>query len=266
VGDDELFTLLVGLALSLLSAVRWYAPLLRVGPIGRRAPLTGALAITPVACLVGLLVVLQLAADARVRGHPEYLALFLATAGAGLGVAGSLLPVVLGISVRDDALERRNGPAAAVGCGALVAVTIVIAGANVGTGDTIWATLWPAGVAVVVLGCVALAHAWACCLAEAITVDRNPAFAIRAVGLHVAVALVLAGAVAGDYVSANATFADFAHRGWPVCPLLIVAILWDRRQARKPWPERRSSGPAVAIGVTYGLAALGVLAVVWGTR
>ena len=251
-------TLLVCSAVTLLGAVHWYAPLVRLNRLGRSWSITAVVAVVPPACLAALLVVLQRAADPHVRGHPGYLVLFLAAGGAWLAATAAGLPVVLGVSVRDDALDRRNGPAAAVACGMLVAVTAVFAGANVGTGDTIWTTLGPAAAAAAALAGVALCHAAASGLPESVTVDRDPAAAARAVGLHLAVGLLLARAVAGDWASSDALWVDLARRGWPAVPLAAVAVAVDHHRRRRPWDRRRAVGPALAAAVAY-LAVAGLI-------
>ncbi len=252
---DEFLTLAVGSVASLAAALWWYAPLARVYRPSGYGVVGGALALTPPACLAALLVVLQTAADAEVRGHAQYVALFLAAGGAWLGATAVALPAVLGVSVRDDALEGRNGPAAAVASGALTAVTVVFAGANVGAGATIWTTLGPAVLATGGLAGLMLAHAAASGLSEAVTVDRDPAAAARAVGLHLAMAVVLARAVAGDWVSTDALLADLARQGWPAVALAAVAVGVDRWYHRRPWPTRRAVGPGVAwAGVLMAMA------------
>ncbi len=122
----------------------------------------------------------------------------------------------------------------------------MFAAANVGTGDTIWTTLGPAALGTAALAGVALAHAAASGLSEAVTVDRDPAAAVRAVGLHLAVASLLARAVAGDWVSVDATLADLARRGWPAVPL---AGCGDRR---RPLDGPPAVGPPPGCGAGRG--------------
>ena len=252
---DELFVMGVGLIATTAAAATLLRWLIAVHPVARRPSITAALVTTPAVCLVGLFAVLRTLADPQVRDHGQYVALFLLAGGAVLALAVVGLPVVLGVSVRDDAVERRNGPATALAAGAIVAVTAVYAGANVGTGPTVWTTFGPAALGLVTLALLSLAHAEAAGLTEAVTVDRDPAAAARAVGLHLATAVVLARAVAGDWVSVDATLSDLARRGWPAVALVAVAIGVDRWQGGRPWATRRRLTPAAGVAAGYVMVA-----------
>ena len=245
--DDEFIVLIVSAIITLIGAFRWYLLLWRTGPIRRQSRIVLPLAITPLSCLFLLWLVLSLWADPQVRDAVGYLSLFLAVGGSILGFTALSLPIVIGISVRDDAIERRNGPAAAIACGALIGVTVTFAGANIGTGPTIWTTLEPATLALATLAVVWWLHAILSGVPEAIAIDRNPAAAVRLIGFHLTTAFILGRSVAGDWISEMETVRDFAREGWPVLLILLAAVMVEQIQSRRSWHSRRAIAPAVVV-------------------
>ncbi len=256
-GDDEWLAGMVGAAIAVAAAGRWYLALFRVYPVRRRVGITAALAATPPLCLAGLAVVLETATDPQVRGHPAYVGLFLVLAVTWMAAAVAALPFVAGVGVRDDAVERRNPAAAVLAAASLAAVTVVFTGANVGTGATIWTTLWPAAMATAALLLLWLGYGVATDVGEAVAVGRDPAAAVRAGGVYLAAAVVLARAVAGDYVSAADTASDFARRGWPAVAV-VVAGIGVERYATGRRSVRRAVVVAAALIALGGVAALTV--------
>jgi hypothetical protein len=87
-------------------------------------------------------------------------------------------------------------------------------------------------------------------LAEKITVDRDVAAGLRAAGLFVGLGLILGRAVAGNWLSAGSTLADFARRGWPA--LLVVGLAWFVERAVRPATDR-DLGSTLVVGVVPAL-------------
>src|SRR5262245_18950605 len=100
-GDEVLF-MLASAAVTVIGAFKWYIPLLRP----RLLPIPGriALILTPPAALAAFYIVLQTWADPlTVKGHYDYILLFLAGGAAWLAIIAQFLPI-FGISFRDDAI------------------------------------------------------------------------------------------------------------------------------------------------------------------
>jgi uncharacterized membrane protein YjfL (UPF0719 family) len=241
--DDETFALLAGGILALAGGALYYGPLVSVDSLGRNIGGKLLLAACPVLCLLLLWPVLLYLAAADVRNDLEYLFLFLVVGGAWMSGMTLLMPL-LGLSVRDDAIEAGNGAAAVVVCGALLGVTLVFAGANIGEGPTIWTTIQPAFAATVVFLLTWLAVESTVHPSEAITLDRDMASALRLAGLLVACGLVLGRAAAGDWISAPRMYGDLAAHGWPVPVLGAAAIAAHRMLAPTPKNPRPSPGTA----------------------
>lgn len=257
---DEIFVLVASTLLCGGGAVWWYARLARVDPLVCPAAARLPLQLAPALCLAGIWFVLTHYADPQVTGNGVYIWLFLAAGGGWLVIAAAFLPV-LGISPWLDATEGRNLGAALVVCSALLAVGTVYAGANIGTGPTIWTTLGPAALGATTLGILWLAAGMIGAGAEAITVDRDGAAALRMSGLFLATAVILAGAVAGDWVSAPATLRDFASRGWPAVAAAVAAGGIDRLLQPNPRRPRRHVLLAGALPAAFYL--LAALLVLW---
>ena len=177
----------------------------------------------PVACGVLLWLVLRNLAAHDVRDAPQYLAFYLVLGAAWIGL-GIRLMGLLGLSVRDDALERRNAAAAWAAAGGLAGLTLCYAGANIGDGPGWWVVVYAA-----LLSSATLLALWAILerltrVSETVTVERDVAAGMRLGGFLVAAGLVLGRAVAGDWVSATATNVEFLRQACPVLVLLLLAV------------------------------------------
>jgi hypothetical protein len=78
--------------------------------------------------------------------------------------------------------------------------------------------------------------------ADAIAIGRDVASGIRFGGMAVATGLILGRAVAGDWESEAGTWRDFVHHGWPALPLVVLAVVVQRRlrpTAERPRPPLR---------------------------
>jgi hypothetical protein len=120
----------------------WLRHMLKVRPLDRRAhPSIAILGLTLLACTAVILAVLNTAASYDVVDAPVYQFMYLVIGLTWLRLAHAWFPY-LGISPRDDAVERGNLAAASVSAGALLAVALCYAGANVGNGPQMGPTDW----------------------------------------------------------------------------------------------------------------------------
>ncbi len=219
---DETFLFFAMLAASCVTGFKYYRPLFTMTWLGKRKRIRLSLAVCPVIGMAITLAVLQTWSDSQVRGHLDYILFFLFGCAAWQGVAAWGLSMV-GISALDDALERDNPAAAMAVSGTLLAVSIIYALANVGTGPTIETTLLPAAA-----GAVALAVAYLIIVnlggvVEDITVGRDTGAGIRLAGALAGAALILGRAVGGNFVSWDETWIDLAKYGWPSLALGAMA-------------------------------------------
>ena len=144
-----------------------------------------------------------------------------------------MLPIV-GVSMRDDVIERGNPAAAIVAGGTMLASGIVYAGANIGLGATIWSTITPALMAAVALAAAAMIVRIVSPVAEAVAIDRDvlssagdfrwvPDSPFRS---------SWPGPAAGDFVNWDNTESDFIGTadGWRSFNRRVaIAILWIKR-------------------------------------
>ncbi len=262
-GDEVLF-LVVAAVVALVTTVRWYYFVGRAKSF-RPSPSRLVLAFLPPTLVIVLITVLQTLADpVWVVGRLDYTLLFTAGGIAWMFVAAAA-SALMGVSVRDDALERGNVAAAVVVAGVMTGVMLAYAGSNVGNGPTIWTTLAPASVATLVL-----LAAWALLegmtdTAEAITVERDLATGVRVGAFLACAGAVLGRAMAGDWYDWPGTFTEFARLGWPVGAAVAVMIALHhglRPTPARPIPSVVACGlvPAAAlVAVTLGyLLALGM--------
>ena len=256
--DNETLVFIACAILSLILLIRWYYRLLNVpdfiSPLDTRLPLV----IVPVACTLLLVIILKTLASSDVRDSAIYIMFYTVMGLTVLFVADLFFPF-FGISLRDDVVERRNGAASTALTGALIAVTLCYAGGNIGEGPGWWVVVISAGLALIGLFGVWFILEAATQITETITIDRDRAAGLRLAGYLVAAGLILGRAVAGDWVSLEATVVDFVRFGWPVVILVIVAIIVEL--AARPTVERPVP-PVAAFGVVPAAAYIAGAAVV----
>ncbi len=196
--------------------------------------------------------VLRRYASHDVRDSTTYTTFYMVMGAAWIGAAIRIWQM-LGISMRDDLLESENSAAAFAIFGALTALTFCFAGGNVGDGPGWWVVVFAA-----LLSTGALFVSW-CVLdriagvGEAITVDRDAASALRVAGYLIGSGAILGRAVAGNWVSAGATVADFAVLGWPALVVLVVAVILEKVLGPNARAPQRS---ALIFGLPVFLAVL----------
>jgi hypothetical protein len=226
------------------------------GGRGGVLPIAAALA----TCVLVVLLVLNAGASFDVVAAPNYQFMYLMLGLAWSRAAQMFFPY-LGLSPRDDAIERGNPAAMAALVGALVAVTLCYAGGNIGDGPGWWVVVVSAGLATGVLFVTwgILAHLTP--VTDAVTVDRDPAAGVRLGSYLVCCGLILGRGVAGDWESLGATIDDFMLALPAAAALLILAIIVER--AARPTPQRPQA-PLLSMGVlpsaAYFVIAIGDLA------
>jgi hypothetical protein len=252
VSDDEILILLIGLGLTAWGAFVWYGRL----AIPNLAPYPGNwrgwLGVAPVAGILGILIVLKTASSFDVRDSVQYL-LFYVVLGAAWIFFAVRMTSLLGVSVRDDAIERRNPAAAVLIIGAMAGQAAIYAGGNIGDGPGWWVVLVAAllgGAVWFVLWWIVEAGTGA---SEAITVGRDVPMAVRLAGYVLAVGLICGRGVAGDWVSFASMLAEFGD-AWAVLPLTVAAIGVER--ALRGAALRKSMGLATLIAAVYVAAAV----------
>jgi uncharacterized membrane protein YjfL (UPF0719 family) len=246
--DDEAVVLFASGAIAVVVWLIWFGRTLWIGRVsssGRQL-----LLFVPFAAAALLFAVLRVLAAHDVRDDSRYLWLYFLLGAAWVGLCVRALPL-LGVSPRDDVLERGNRAAADAVAGALLALTFCFAGGNIGDGPGWWVVVFSAGLAT-----AALFLAWAIletssAVSETVTIDRDRAAGIRLAGFLVACGVIFGRGAAGDWVSAELTVHDFAAVAWLAIPLLVVAAMVERSArptASHPQPSSFAYGVVPAAG------------------
>jgi len=258
-GDEILFLLLLfAAAVTLAGATGWYRPIFLTR--ARGAALNRLLlALLPPLLLAALLHVLRRWADPKtVVGHWDYIVLFLLGGAAWLAAAAGI-GRALGVSARDDAIERANPAAAIAVGGALAGSMSIYAWCNVGAGPTIWTTIWPACVATAAWAALWLVVEVTTHGSDAVAIDRDAASALRLAAWLVGSGWILGRAMAGDWTSWGDSFGGFVRTGWIAGVLAVVMILLQRMLRPTPARPRPS---VLAAGVMPAMV-LALLALVY---
>lgn len=225
----------VSVSLTLTGWVTWYRDVISVNRLRGLRPQRLVLSSIPLVCLLFLTLVLRKLSAETVRDDPLYFA-FYSFLGAGwLGSATLLFPF-LGISARDDALERSNTSAVWAIAGALLGMSSSFAGANIGNGPGVEAVLFSAFLSSVLFFMLWFGVDVLTLISERITVERDESAGIRMGGFLLSIGLLSGWSVAGDWTSASATLKDFALSSWPAILLAAIAVVLEsifRRTNRK---------------------------------
>ena len=244
-GDEFVFFFAACFA-ALVGALKWYVRVM----VGRGAFAWGVgravLALAPLPPVLVVLVILNTLADPQfVVGHLDYILLFL-VGGIAWVFWGTRAFTLLGYETPADVLERRNAASLVVLAAAMLGAGLAYAGSNVGGGPTIWTTLLPALVATATLVALGGVVEVATDTADAITIDRDLATALRTGALSVANGAILGRAMAGDWHEWPETFATFVQLGWPAAALTVAVAALNR--SMRPTPHRPAP-PAYLFGV-----------------
>jgi len=252
--DLEIFAFIASVFLTLKGWWTWYGDIASVNRL--RAPVSKRLVLltAPLVCLVLILIALTKLAATTVRSDALYISFYLLVGAGWLGGLTHIFPF-LGISARDDVLERGNRAASWAVTGALTGASCSFAGANVGNGPGVEAVLFSALLSSALFIGLWLGMDLLTSISDAITVDRDERAGIRLGGLLLGIGLLSGWSVAGDWVSASATLKDFGASAWPAILLTGVAVGVEAVFRRASVHLSAKTIPSVVISAVYvGLA------------
>ena len=254
--DDEVFVFVASAVLALVMWAAWYIAPRRIKRLGRPVAAQWLLDLAPLVSFAVLIVVLKTVSAFDVRDDTGYVLLYFFLGAAWVGVAVRCLPLV-GLSTRDDVVERGNGSAARAIAGAIVAMTLCFAGGNIGNGPGWWVVVFSAGLAT-----AALLLSWFVLealarVADTVTIERDEAAGLRLAGWLIACGLIAGFAAAGDWESAEDTVRTFVVVAWPLLVLVGAGALLERQL--RPTPERPTP-PVMTYGAIPALLYIGVAA------
>jgi uncharacterized membrane protein YjfL (UPF0719 family) len=254
---DEVFIFAISATLAVVSWGAWYIAPRRIKRL--RKPVAGQsfLDLVPPVSLAVLVLVLRTVSAHDVRDDPRYLFLYFSLGAMWVGFGVRCLPIV-GVSVRDDVVERGNDSAARAIAGAILAITLCFAGGNIGDGPGWWVVLFSAGLATVALFVSWLLLEAVAGIADVVTIDRDEAAGMRLGGWLIACGLIAGVAAAGNWISADDTLHTFVLVAWPLLPLVGVAAVleWQWRPTPEhPAPSVTTHGAIPAL-LYIGVAAL----------
>lgn len=209
----------------------WLGRAATLNPISLPSRIRFGLFLAPVICALLTLTILLTLSAKEVRHSPLYLAFYFVLTTSCLGGVTWIFPL-LGLSVRDDVLERGNSAAFIAVCAALFGTTAALAGANMGEGPGVLAVLFTA----ILLTAIFLA-AWLVverltAVSEVITVERDRSAAVRLSGFLAASGILSGWIGAGDWVSYRATLRDALY-SLPAIVVLCAAFLFTEARFRR---------------------------------
>jgi len=251
VADWEPFAGLISAVVAMIAWAPWYGDVFRVNRLAAPRTYRVFLGLTPVACLLLLLLCLEKSAAKAVRENGSYILIYMALGAAMLGAASRLFSF-LGISARDDVLERSNSAGLIAVIGALLGAILCVAGGNIGEGS---------GVGVVIVSAGTALCAWLVlwylaellsrrAVSERITIDRDMGDGVTLAGLLIGNGVILGAAAAGDWMP-DRFLRDFAVSAWPALVMTTLAVFIEHISK-----SRFSAVRSVLTGLGYSVAAI----------
>ena len=224
----------VALILAAGSWTNWYEPLISVRGFRSTKTDKWILGAAPILCLILIAAVLARLSSADVRTDPLEIASYLALGAAWLGASSLLFPF-LGISARDDVLERSNHAALWPTIGALAGITFAFAGANIGNGPGSEAVIFSAALSSVLFFALWFVMNAIGSFSDSITIDRDGNSGMRLGAALAGIGLFCGWTVSGNWISFYATVHDFLLSAWP--PVLLAAIATTTETILQRHPE-----------------------------
>lgn len=245
--ESECLPLVVHCFVAFICWLSWFFKVPDIKHFGRPIPGMAIAYLTPLLCLVLVVVGLQLYAASDVRGT-FYVVWYTVMWAAWVGATVLFLLPFVELRMYEDVLERRNPAVLISVLGAMFGLTLAFLGGNFGEGPSWW----------VVLLCTLISFSgffvlWVLVLVaspmlQRLTIERDYATALRVFGLLVGFGAVLGRAVAGDWESVGGTFADFFAIAWVLLLLALIEIVVIRVAPI----ARRLDTSAVMYGVLPG--------------
>lgn len=256
--EDEFIVLIATVVLGAWLWAPWARLCLAPADFGRRLPPRQLAVVAPAIAGAFLLIVLRGYASHDVRDSATYLFFYTAMGACWLG-ATTRLTGLLGLSLRDDWLERRNPAAALAGTGFLLGATAAFAGGNIGDGPGWWVVVFCALLSTLALGVAWWIYARLSDAMDRITVERDTGAGLRLAGFLFAVGVVTGRSVAGNWKDLPSTVSDFVDLAWPVLPYAILAGLIESRIVRSTRPAAGS----VNLGLLAAHVATAAAFLIW---
>lgn len=151
----------------------------------------------------------------------------------------------LGISLRDDVVDRGNEGALIALCSGTMATALIYVGGSAGEGPSYLNNVFSVGLALAGLFFLWILMEAAGGISMSIAEERDLASGIRFGGFLLALGLVFGRAVAGDWHSVSATVHDFFHYGWfavVICAVALVLERFARPNRQRPFPSWQMFG------------------------
>jgi hypothetical protein len=250
----------VGIASIVIVSVgcaKWYPRLWSVNRFAANRAVRLLLAVFPVLCCLVIVSALPFYAAHDVRESLFYTAYYALIGAAWISFSMAVVPL-LGISARDDVLERKNIAALWPCMSAMLGSTICYLGSNISSGPGPHAVLASATIATGSLYALWLLfevvsdHA----TSEAITIGRDTGAGIRLSGLLLFNGAVLGAGAAGPW-HPEKVLIEFASSAWPAVIVTFAAALAER--SIKTVRVSRS----VLVCAVYVSVAVGYIWVAW---
>jgi hypothetical protein len=185
----------------------------------------------------------------EVRGNVGSVCFLTLIGGVWLGFA-NLLFSWFGLSIHEDALERRNPAALIALVCALFSTAITFAAGNLGEGPSYSENIFCAALATGGLFLLWLVLELGGRVSASIAEERNLASGLRFGGLLLAWGLILGRAVTGNWHSATSAVSDFFHDGWVAAIICLVAVIVElllKPSRMRPFPSWPACGLVPAL-------------------
>jgi hypothetical protein len=218
---------------------------------------------TPGLCAIGLFLVLKTFGDPYVRNDLGYLIFYWLWGMCWLAMCSWLFPI-MGFSLHDDGLQRRNTGATIALCGAFFGILAAYTGGNIGEGPGWWIVALCVIVSTGAFFLCWLALEYFTQISETITIERNASAGVRLAIFLIVIGIILGRSVSGNWIDMADFIVSFVVRAWYVLPLLAVAVFIEWR-SRPTLELPRPTGMAYTTLPSLAYITFVVIAVILST-
>ena len=226
--EFEPLVLYASAALTAVFIFSWYRRILFAWPFSRGEFTKFVLGLLPVVAFSVIYTTLRTVASHDVINDPYYIAMYLFLGFAWLYIGVVIMSAFFGLSWVDDVLHLNNSAALFAFTGGFLGLTAMYAASNIGDGPGWACVLFTGALGLTSWTLLTLLVDYFTQVFEKITVERDLACGIRIGCFLLAMSMIMAKKMAGDWLSVHMTLVDFVAAG-PALAAIIGEMIFDNR-------------------------------------
>lgn len=256
----EILIFLASLVYTCVFLFKWYYKLSKVWKPKKIKIISFFFGFLPLICFLIIYYTLKRLASFDVVNDPFYIFFYIFLGYVWIYIGIKLIFYFFDLSWIDDVLNNGNKASLVAICGAVIGLTLIYSGANIGDGPGFWCVIVAGGIGFLIWVILTRILNKLTKVLETVSISRDISCGIRLAGFFIASGLILARASGGDWTSLEATIIEFKD-GWVVLPLLVLYIIIEWLFSIKKEIEPNKSKIGISIFVSLILIILAIISV-----